>query len=242
MNIAYYNDVDTVTRNNFTTQRIEYPGGLQEFLSKWDASYEQEVQEIDLFNPTLVKQWTQEQAQYFVKVFYHSRGHFRDLLWYLGNFAPDKKAKDIILANIAEEFNGDSLSHEQLYLDYAKSMGVDLKTEFLDHKFYLKEMYDFNQAHLRWASQHDWDHCFSAFSAYERLDTADYTLLANIQETEHKFFTIHRKAKHFEKTSEVLERIWKNNQEAVIKSFRFIAITQIKMWQDLSDAVFAGDQ
>ncbi|MCI5055149.1 MAG: iron-containing redox enzyme family protein [Flavobacteriales bacterium] len=234
--------VDQVDLDQQDNSLVMPKGPLTAFLKNWDDEYEKSVINIDLFNPGLVSQLSEFQKQYFVKVFYHSRGHFSDLLWYLGNFAPDKEAKDIILHNISEEFNGDYQSHEQLYLDYARSVGVDLKNEFLENTYYTREMYEFNRSHLEWASQHDWDHCFSAFSAYERLDAIDYTFLSSIQSEEHVFFKIHRKAKHFEKTCGVLERIWERNSQAVEKAFSFIAKKQAAMWIDLSDSVFSCEK
>src|SRR5438105_4563325 len=93
---------------------------LEAFFKQWDEDYKAQAKNIDLFNPVLVAQWTSEQRCHLIQIFYHSRGHFRDFLWHLGNFTPDKFSKDIILENIAEEFNAADLSHEQLYLDFSK--------------------------------------------------------------------------------------------------------------------------
>ena len=211
---------------------------LDDFLHYWDQSYYEKVKDIPLFDSELTRKWTQKQREYFVKVFYHSRGHFRDFLWHMGNFAPDKKTKDMILENISEEFNGDSLSHEQLYLDFAKCLNVNLKNEFIEEKYNIKEMKEFNLSHIRWLNSHDWDYRLSAFSAYERLDVVDYNLLSKLTDIEHPFFAIHRTAKHFEKTAIYLKKIWESNPYIVIESFEFIGNKQEPMWRELSNLVF----
>jgi len=196
------------------------------------------MENIDLFNAKLTQNWSLEQKQHFVKVFYHSRGHFRDFLFFLGNFAPNKKIKLIFLENIREEFGDDNLSHEQLYLDYAKTLGVDLKPEIIEEKYYTSEMRQFNKAHIKWMLSKDWESQFAAFSAYERLDSTDYTKLLSLSEKEHKFFTIHRVAKHFEKTYRELTILWNKNPAKVEEAFAFVADVQLKMWKDLSNTIF----
>lgn len=211
---------------------------LAHFLRNWDADYLQKINEISLFNPKLTRCWSLEQKQYFVKIFYHSRGHFRDFLWYMGNFAPNKQIKTIILENIAEEFNEEGLSHEQLYLDYARTLGVDLTQDIVDEVHYLPEMKQFNRSHLAWMTSKNWKSQFSAFAAYERLDATDYTALSQLHDEEHMFFRVHRLAKHFDKTYGTLQTVWEENPFIVEEAFVFIADTQITMWRDLSNAVF----
>ena len=152
---------------------------LDDFLMDWDKKYKAVADTLLLFRRELVSQWSLEQRRYFIKIFYHSRGHFNDFLWHIGNFAPDKKSKDIVLENISEEFNGSYLSHEQLYLDFALSEGVDLSREYTDNQYNIKKMQQFNDAHMCWLYAHsDWHSKLSAFSAYERLDSVDYELLS----------------------------------------------------------------
>ncbi|MDF1795034.1 MAG: hypothetical protein P1U63_00715 [Coxiellaceae bacterium] len=95
-------------------------GSLEEFLIAWDSDYKGKISNIDLFNPKVTTQYSQDQIKYFIKIFYHARAHFKDFLWHLGNYAPNKNIKEIVLKNIEEEFNGDYISHEQMYLDFAK--------------------------------------------------------------------------------------------------------------------------
>jgi hypothetical protein len=227
--------IEATTKSNTIdngTQRID------DFLMDWDKEYQEKLNQIDMFNPTYNTTWTKAQAQYFAKVFYHSRGHFNELLWQLGNFAPNKAIKSIILHNIAEEFNGNDLSHEQLYLDFAESLGLDLSTERIEERYYLDSIRTFNLSHLLELKQYDWQGGFALFSAYERLDKIDYEALMHLPLTDHKFFRLHRDAKHFDKTYNVLIDIWKRNMQVIKVAFAFVARTQITMWKDLSDAIF----
>src|SRR5258708_5132895 len=107
---------------------------LDTFLQKWNEEYETKAKKITLFDKTLTSQWQDVQRKHFIKVFYHSRGHFSGFLFHLGNFAPNKILKNMILKNIEEEFSGDNPSHEQLYLDFASEEGVDLSNEYTANK------------------------------------------------------------------------------------------------------------
>lgn len=211
--------------------------GLQEFLSIWDADYKEKISKIDLFNPSITAQYSDEQIKYFVKIFYHSRGHFKDFLWHLGNHAPNRNIKEIVLKNIEEEFNGDYLSHEQMYLDFANKIGVDLMEVILQEDCYLPEIREFNNGHVKWLYKHPWDVQFAAFSAYERLDKTDYEALTVLFPQEHIFFKVHREAEHFDKTYNELASIWDRDPHNVNIAFDFIARTQTKMWKDLSVAI-----
>ena len=213
------------------------PSTLEDFLKEWDIKYKEKIKEVDLFNPKITGQYSSDQMKYFVKIFYHSRGHFKDFLWHLGNYAPNKVFTEIILKNIEEEFNGDYLSHEGMYLDFAKQMNVDLTDVILNEDDYLDEIREFNTGHVRWLYKQPWDVQFSAFSAYERLDKTDYEALSTLFDKEHIFFKVHRQAEHFDKTYNELVKIWNRDPNNVNTAFSFIARTQIKMWKDLSIAV-----
>ena len=234
-NVTALSSVVDADRLYIANEHIEF----QRFLKNWDFNYTSQISKIDLFNPTITAQYRDEQIKYFVKIFYHSRGHFKDFLWHLGNHAPNKVLKDIILKNIEEEFNGDYISHEQMYIDFAKQMGVNLTNVILNEEYYLPTIREFNNNHIRWLYQKPWDTQFAAFSAYERLDKTDYEALTAIFPKEHIFFTTHRKAEHFEKTYNELFTIWEKDWQDVSIAFDFIAKTQVKMWKDLSDAVSA---
>lgn len=210
---------------------------LQEFLENWDKEYKEKISGIDLFNPKIAAQYSNKQLQYFVKIFYHSRGHFKDFLWHLGNYAPNKIHKDIILKNIEEEFNGNYPSHEQMYIDFAQQMGVDLTETIINEDYYLPEIRAFNNSHVGWLFKKPWEIKFSAFSAYERLDQTDYEALTALFPNEHIFFKVHREAEHFDKTYNELINIWNKEPQKVGIAFEFIAKTQIRMWQDMSNAM-----
>lgn len=210
---------------------------LQDFLGLWDANYNEKIREIDIFKPGAAAKYSSEQLQYFVKIFYHSRGHFKDFLWYLGNHSPSKTIKDIVLQNIEEEFNGDYPSHEEMYIDFAKKMNVDLTKVILNEESYLPEIREFNEGHTKWLGKQPWDAQFAAFSAYERLDKTDYEALTALFPDEHIFFKVHREAEHFDKTYNELQKIWACDSTKVRIAFNFIEKTQIKMWEDLSNAI-----
>ncbi|MCP3680731.1 MAG: iron-containing redox enzyme family protein [Gammaproteobacteria bacterium] len=156
---------------------------LQQFLTQWDADYDQQMQSIKLFDGARAKTWTAQQRQDFVYLFYHARGHFSSFLWLLGNTAPTPAVKTIILANFAEEFGGHAISHEASFADFAKAMGVhDIQSESLHGTHYSDALKQFNQGHLAWLAEHDWPMKWATFAAYERLDNMDYTQLLALVE------------------------------------------------------------
>src|SRR5579872_3617609 len=130
---------------------------LHLFLEDWDKRYFEEIKKIPLFDKNLTRKWNKEQKQLFVKLLYHQRAHFDDILWFMGNFAPDQESKQMIIDNISDEFGMKGVSHEKLYLDFAKSMDVDLTYELLDEKYYYSFLREYNQGHLRWLRDNDWD-------------------------------------------------------------------------------------
>ena len=218
---------------------------LYEFVNQWSQSYQNEMKKIPLFNTAKTQQWTQEQKSYFAKVFYHARGHFHDFLWYMGNIAPDKTSKNIILQNLSEEFGGSGRSHETLYFNFAKSLNLDLRDEFVKQTHYLNFVREFNYGHLQWLAEHDWDSCLSTFAAYEKLDNVDYQYLfllaknLGVEGDGLLFFAVHKQVQHFETTLEPLIRIWSSNRQKVEEAFDFISTHQLQMWQNLSQEIIA---
>jgi hypothetical protein len=216
---------------------------LANFINSWDICYKSSIEQIDIFKPELTSQWSEKQKQCFAKIFYHARGHFHDFLWYVGNHATDKETKDIILKNISEELNGSAKSHEQMYLEFAKSVGSDVSDEFVTEKNYIDEIKKFNHGHLEWLSNHDADERFVAFAAYERLDNIDYSYLLNLVQSLQVsgkgqiFFKVHASVEHFAPTENKLEHIWNSSDNKLKKSFEFIANHQIHMWKTISDYV-----
>lgn len=218
--------------------------GFYEYLEEWDVSYAQSIKEIDLFNASLTSKWNDRQKIYFAKTFYHARGHFHEFLWLLGNFADDKVTKEIVLKNIAEEFNSSSQSHEQMYIHFAESVGADLEEEIIDGVSYLPFLKEFNKGHLKWLKTHDETSRFAAFSAYEHLDNVDYMSLwklaksLGISNKGLMFFKVHMHANHFKITEDKLSELWAWDSEKVRNAYSFIAQHQINMWKELSNAVF----
>lgn len=218
---------------------------LQLFLETWDKNYNKKINQIDLFKQELTNSWNNEQKQIFVKLLYHQRAHFGQVLWNLGNFAPNYTARELILENIRDEFGKHGISHEKLYLDFAKQMGVDLTYELIEEKFYPSFLREYNNGHLRWLLEHDWDHNLSAFAALERLDNVDYVNLLNVAKTlgatkrDLVFFNVHIHVTHFdniEKSS--FGDLWKEKPDIVKNCFNFIGNYQIDIWKKISDAVF----
>ncbi len=160
---------------------------LENFLSEWDKQYQSKASVLPLFNSDLSNQWSKAQQIKFVYLFYHARGHFNEFLWLLGNNAPNKPYKGIVLENFNEEFGGDGRSHEALYFEFGKALGVDLMEERLNEQHYLPFLREFNHAHLDWLTRHAWHHQWAAFSAYERLDNVDGIVKSEVRQS-HSIF------------------------------------------------------
>ena len=177
--------------------------------------------------------------------FFHARGHFHDFLWYVGNHATDKETKDIVLKNIAEELNGAAMSHEQMYFEFAKSVGADVSEEFISEETYLQFVKQFNHGHMRWLHLHDSDERFGAFAAYERLDNVDYAKLLqlvkelNVSNKVKVFFKVRSLVEHFSPTKVKLQGIWDVSSNKVKESFEFIGKHQINMWKMLSNEIMS---
>ena len=150
-------------------EKIEELESLNLFLQTWDKNYEKQMKQIALFNSDLTSKWSHEQKTYFIKLLYHQRAHFDDVLWYMGNFAADAATKEVVLNNIRDEFGNNGRSHEKLYLDFAKCMGVDLTYELLDEKFYLPFLREYNHGHLRSFREHDELECLARFRCYRAV-------------------------------------------------------------------------
>lgn len=143
----------------------------------------------------------------------------------MGNFAPDKRTKEMVIENIRDEFNRDGLSHEQLYLLFAQSFGVDLTNELLEENAYFPFARGYINAQLKWLRSYDWDHRLAFFAAIERLDNIDYVNFRNVainMGTDKKyltFFNVHISAKHFEGIlANSFSNLWKKNK-TLLKMF-----------------------
>lgn len=240
------NDIATPPAPSTVDQTVNITqGNFEDFLRTWDADYKEKISNIELFNTALTTTLSYHKKSYFVKAFYHIRGHFHDFLWYMGNHAPDLQTKKIILNNIGEEFGGSYGSHEQLYYDFAEALGVDIKKEIADEATYEDYIVEFNKGHLKWLREHGWLECLSAFSAYEHLDNIDYSALSSlanslgVSKKGMLFFRVHEKVQHFQPLIASLREAWQNTPEKVIKGFHFIGSHQITMWQNLSKKVFS---
>ena len=218
---------------------------LDAFLESCDAAYKKVLNQVPMFSCSdSISTLSSAQKQRFIKMFYHIRGHFHDFLWYLVNYAPNEDIKALILDNIAEESGRDRHSHELLYDNFAQEFGVDSQQEMLNEDNHLPFIRAYNKAHLSYLVQHDFDHCFCAYSAYERLDNIDYDKLyqfaKNIGTSKQGliFFDVHRQVEHFETTESYLLKYWQKNSDIVKKSYQFIYQTQIKIWTELSEHIY----
>src|SRR6056297_3625328 len=119
-----------------TTSQKDELHSLNDTIQALDFDYRQKISQNPLFDVNRTKHWTAEQKQFFCKVFYHLRGHFHDFLWLMGNYAPSLEAKNIFLNNIGEEFGESRRSHEQLYIDFAHSLNVDIPQEMITEEYY----------------------------------------------------------------------------------------------------------
>lgn len=224
------------------TSKLEY--SFEDYLQKWDENYKSNIKKIKLFNQEATAKWTTSQKEYFVKLFYHVRGHFYKFLWLLGNHAPNADLKSLIIDNIKEEFGNDKLSHEQLYYKFAEHFGVNILDEQLTQQTYLPFVKEFNEDHIRWLSLHDWTGKLSAFSAYERLDNIDYLFLYELAKSicpdneSLVFFKVHTYVNHFDQTYKFLSEIWGSQYNKIQTGYVFIANHQCKLWEQLSEAVF----
>ena len=54
---------------------------LESFLKEIDERQKLAYSKIPLFDKTRTDTWNEKQKPWFVKVFYHTRGHFDRLLW-----------------------------------------------------------------------------------------------------------------------------------------------------------------
>jgi len=225
-------------------QKTDTLEGFPKFLQEWDEEFINRTKKIALFDKSITSKWTKYQKELFVKLLYHQRSHFDDVLWYMGNFAPDSATKEMILDNIRDEFGKGGRSHEKLYLDFANCMGIDLTYELIEEKFYLPFLREYNRGHLQWLRDHDWTHRLSAFAALERLDNVDYLNLKNVVESfnlekvDVLFFKVHIYVKHFEGAQGCqLDQIWNEQPNIIHKVFNFIGDYQIEIWKKISDTI-----
>ncbi|MAT72862.1 MAG: hypothetical protein CMJ58_25560 [Planctomycetaceae bacterium] len=220
---------------------MKHTTSLADFLTSWDAALSAAYADIELFSAHRVL--TSAQARHFVRVFYHVRGRFCQFLWTLGNLAPHDEFKLLVVRNIQEEFGiPGGRSHEQLYLEFARSLGVDLTHELASESSYTDYAREFNVGHIEWLASQPWPAQFAAFAAYERLDNLDYPILHRLAAKfadEVLFFSVHCEVGHFDALQVHLSRFWQQSAKTVVEAFEFISRHQIKMWRALSSDILA---
>lgn len=221
---------------------------LETFLKEIDERQKSAYGKIPLFDKAQTDTWTEKQKPWFVKVFYHTRGHFDRLLWTRLMNSKTEEDKQKILTYMAEEAgleDGKSyLPHEQLFERFAKSMGVALTPEVTEREGFLPFVHDFNFNLISYFKTDDQSMGEILFMAYERLDNLDYESMYNVARAlgvsgdALEFFEVHKDAKHFDKTSGNIQKLWNEDPEKVKRGFETIYANQLKMWQGLSDSVF----
>ncbi len=230
--------------NNLKLDHAKYET-IEQFLAAWDEEYKKQAEKIDLFKTEITSKWSDTQRKKFVQLLYHQRAHFDDVLWFMGNFSPDSNTKEIILENMRDEFGRGKRSHEKLYLDFARDMGVDLTYELIDEEFYLPFLREYNKGHLRWLRDHDWNHRLVAFAAIERLDNVDYPFLKrivisfNLEKINLVFFDVHMYVKHFDSIGEKFVNLWLLQPELIATAFNFIGSYQLNIWKNISEVILA---
>ncbi len=183
---------------------------LEDFIGDWDAQNRAAHRKIALFDTRLTQKWTMSQQELFAKLFYHARGGFHHFMWIMGNKAPNYESKETIVDNFREEFGKHGPSHEQLYLDFANSLSVEVGSA--DTYWPFLQAYD--KGHWDFLKTKDWDTCINAFAAYERLDNIDYQDLEKlvisfgITGKALRFFEVHKNANHFEMVGKDLRKNW----------------------------------
>ncbi len=215
---------------------------LSAFLTDWDQKYVESINSIQLF--TGQELLNEAQKIHFVKLVYHLYRHScQEIFWYLGNHAPNRQVKQTVLDNIAEEMGGDGCSHEQMYLDFAMDVGIDLKTEYFLNDSYPPFVSAYKRGWIELLQSTDSTGMACLLSACERLDNPDYMALTKVVNTFQlpkkslTFFTVHSEAKHFELVEPVLLPLWQQDQNGVKEVFNFVFEYELKMRQQLSDAV-----
>lgn len=98
---------------------------LSQYSKEWTLDYNSKISKLKLFQPEFAQKLTLRQKQKFALALYHIRGTFYKFLWYVGSYCPSKAHKDVVLKNLSEEF-GQTLSHEDWYLEFAKQFDVDI--------------------------------------------------------------------------------------------------------------------
>ena len=219
---------------------------LNSFLKEWDDYYSNLVKDIDLFNIEKTKNWNKAQIEYFVRTFYHVRGHFHEFLFFLANFAPDSKGKEMVLKNVNDEIGLNHISHEKLYHLFAEQLGIEiLHSEMIEEKTNLPFIKEFNKGYIRALADVSWNDKVSSFAALERLDNVDYANTKKIAEslgvsgTGLTFFNVHMNSKHFDHVlDDCFEDAWAEDSNACKDNFYFVAQYQSNMWQQLSNEIF----
>lgn len=202
------------------------------------------MERIPLFDHERISTLNEQQSQLFAGVLYHIRGYLHDFIWHLINIAPNKHFKRLLIENIVEESGGDGLSHECLYGFFASELGIDIRTECYQKRYYYSFVREFNDGHLKWLATHNFAYGFSAYSAYECLDNVDYLMLVNavkgfgVSKRALAFFELHSKVLHYETTASDLADIWERDPKAVISGYEFIFSHQLRVWRGFSDLIF----
>ena len=222
---------------------------LELYLSDWETNYRNKLNTLPLFDFQWTQSWNSKQKKLFAQAFQHVRGHCAEFFWHIGSFVPDPEIKKIVLDNIKEEFGeNNKTSHSILYSLFAKELGCDLMNEIGNQSTYISFIKNFNLGHLKWLSENDIDSKFAAFSAYEKLDNADYNNLYQLAKSlgvSNKqsllFFEVHMYVEHFDATTKKLKHIWDKSPNKVEEAFQFIGNHQLRVWKNLGEFIMNNE-
>lgn len=219
------------------------PSDFFRFTREWKNTYRANVEELSLFSSSLV--WTPARRERFVRLFYHARGHFADLLWQLAGQATPEERR-VIVTNIMDELGGFAGSaHEILYFRFAQALGIDIREDEAAYgRSYESFLADYNHGHVAFILSHDHIANWALFSAYELLDNVDYTKLLELAKgtgvtgsDSLQFFSVHVGSSHYSQTYTLLHSCWNKDERAVREAFEFIASHQLAMWRQLGEEV-----
>ena len=143
-----------------------------------------------------------------------------------------------IAKNLIEELGGKKgVSHNQLYRDFLRCVGITSEKELKEPDFATQ----FNQSWETFCRTSSVAEALSAIAIYEIFDKPDYKLLLNIMKNAGipkqglHFFQVHSVAEHFEMFEDIISwlMIQDGGEKAFLTSKNFVFQTQKKMWLDL---------
>ena len=180
-----------------------------------------------------------EGCQAFARAFYFIRYNFYRLNFIVGSRSgPDEIFWSGLVQSLYEEVGGGgSKSHNELYRDFLKEVGVKSERGLKQPAFAVR----FNQAWEEYCINAPFEEALAGVAVFEILDQPDYALLFNVMKEAGiskrglRFFGVHAQAQHFDFFQEIVARLWKHKrgQRSLLKAASFVNSSQRQMWSDL---------